>query len=167
MRVGWDGGWGGSTPFCWGKANQVSALIWVSVLSFGDPPGIQLLSHHPIHLLLRSASGCVRECARQHVFSLIHLEVGKMSALNILIVLKFSLKISPWVQRINMKAICCCDKEFYDEGERGADFQTVWFNYGASSKITDIFEFAYYKVSRWLLHKPSSWSSRLFPSNAI
>lgn len=43
---------GAATPFCWQQANQVSALIWVSVLSSEEPPGTQLLSHHPIHLQL-------------------------------------------------------------------------------------------------------------------
>lgn len=40
------------------------------------------------------------------------LEVGKMSASNIPIVLQFSHSILPEVERINLKAICCCDKEF-------------------------------------------------------
>lgn len=47
---------GGSTPFSWQESNQVSALIWVSLLSSAEPWGIQLLSHYAIHLRLYSAN---------------------------------------------------------------------------------------------------------------
>lgn len=50
---------GGSTPFSWQESNQVSALIWVSLLSSAEPWGIQLLSHYAIHLRLYSANVCV------------------------------------------------------------------------------------------------------------
>lgn len=70
MGCGDGGGVAGQHPPCWQKANQVSALIWVSVLSSGEPQGIQLLSYHPIHVQSDSAECSACECAREHAFYL-------------------------------------------------------------------------------------------------
>lgn len=70
MWVRYDGGCGGCgaapPPPCWQKANQVSASIWISVLYSGEPQGIQLLFHRPIHLQPDSANVCACESARKH-----------------------------------------------------------------------------------------------------
>lgn len=91
---------GGSTPFSWQESNQVSALIWVSLLSSAEPWGIQLLSHYAIHLRLYSANVCVAfPC-----------QVERMRARNISSV-PLLISVIKSCLECSVKCVCCSDKE--------------------------------------------------------
>lgn len=64
---------------------------------------------------------CESVCDWVFFFSFFFLKWIEMSALNIPNVLKHSVKILPGVRCIDMKAICCCDKEFMMERRRIKD----------------------------------------------